>query len=226
MSFTKNDMSTTFKRKDYGTMNTNEPTTPKFGFKNTTDFSRPEFISTKKYQRLEDSPKLTKTTDSNTLKRSLLPNSRKLNVLQQNNNNNSNIHQKNLRDSFNSSGSNNSNQSNVTSRNSPMHIKTDSNSSHLTLRLHSKTPPKFIHFGPATTTTTGIGSSNNNVTLNDNSNNSSHNRLHQPSQMKSSLPLPNSPTSSLPPKPVDNKSGRRGSSLSRNGGENRYRIQF
>ncbi|KAJ6641446.1 hypothetical protein Bhyg_06385, partial [Pseudolycoriella hygida] len=114
LAFPKPDFS--LKRKEYGS------------------FSKPEFTSTKNYQRLEDSPKAMKANQDAAYKRSLLPSSR--NKYSTGTNNSA----KNSRDSLNSSESNNSTNSNP--RSSPVHIKTDSSTSNNT--YHSRTPPKYL----------------------------------------------------------------------------------
>lgn len=171
------------KRKDYGSMNKSE-------------FSKPEHTSTKYYQRLEESPKANKQSDSSNggnsggsgnsvsaggFKRSLLPSARKYSPAAACNSN-----KQHSRDSLNSSESNHSVNSNL--RQSPIHLKVDvhntSNASfhHQHQHINSRTPPKYMSLAP---------------------------------QDK---------TASLPPKPIDNRNGRRGSSVTR--GENRYKIQF
>lgn len=154
------------KRKDYGSMNKSE-------------FSKPEHTSTKYYQRLEESPKLNKTSDSGAFKRSLLPSARKYSPAAACNSN-----KQHSRDSLNSSESNHSVNSNL--RQSPIHLKVDvhnaSNASFHHPHMNSRTPPKYMSLAP---------------------------------QDK---------TASLPPKPIDNRTGRRGGSVTR--GENRYKIQF
>lgn len=178
------------KRKDYGSMNKSE-------------FSKPEHTSTKYYQRLEESPKMNKTSDTGTnsgnsnsgggsaggsgggssggsgFKRSLLPSARKYSPAAACTSN-----KQHSRDSLNSSESNHSVNSNL--RQSPIHLKVDvhnaSNASFHHPHINSRTPPKYMSLAP---------------------------------QDK---------TASLPPKPIDNRNGRRGSSVTR--GENRYKIQF
>ncbi|XP_031617691.1 uncharacterized protein PFB0145c-like isoform X2 [Contarinia nasturtii] len=157
------------KRKDYGSMNKSE-------------FSKPEHTSTKYYQRLEESPKLNKSSDSGGFKRSLLPSARKYSPAVASNSN-----KQHSRDSLNSSESNHSVNSNL--RQSPIHLKVDvhntSNASFHHQHINSRTPPKHIYMSLA----------------------------------------PQDKTASLPPKPIDNnRSGRRGGSVTR--GENRYKIQF
>lgn len=159
--------------KDYGSMNKSE-------------FSKPEHTSTKYYQRLEESPKMNKTSDSSGsssgFKRSLLPSAsaRKYSPATASNSN-----KQHSRDSLNSSESNQSANSNL--RQSPLHLKVDvhnpsSASTSFHQHINSRTPPKYMSLAP---------------------------------QDK---------TASLPPKPIDNRTGRRGGSVTR--GENRYKIQF
>lgn len=179
------------KRKDYGSMNKSE-------------FSKPEHTSTKYYQRLEESPKMNKSSSNGSnggggggsgsgsgggssggFKRSLLPSARKYSPA-----NACNPNKQHSRDSLNSSESNHSVNSNL--RQSPIHhhLKVDvhnaSNASFHHQHINSRTPPKYMSLAP-----------------------------------------PQDKTASLPPKPtVDNRNGRpgRGTSVSR--GENRYKIQF
>lgn len=199
------DFSNYNKHKDYGSMN---KTDSKFVGYNQ---------STKNYERLDDT-KIGKTSSDSScsLKRSLLPNARKLSILTPTNINTT----KNSRDSLNSgsSGSNNSNNS------SPNHNKTDSNSSNILYHhngqfSHARTPPKYIRLTPPTDSRTYLPKTASN-----------QQKLQQyaTQQKTSSLPGMYNPggsnSASLPPKPVDNKNNRRGSSLTR--GENRYRIQF
>ena len=226
------------KHKDYGAINKTET---RFGaFKPTVvnEFSKPDHISTKNYQRLDDKKIITKNTaiesvtaasssgnSSISIKRSLLPSARKNTVLSPTGHNNS--PSKNSRDSVNSasSGSNNSN-----SRSSPIHAKTDSQISGITFQTHAKTPPKY----------TSLSSGDNKSFLPKTTSGLTTSKLYQPTQQLQQLQPPNNclklpnpkliisqpaNTASLPPKPVDTKSTRRGSSLSR-GEVNRYRIQF
>lgn len=199
------------KRKDYGTIQQT--------MQQKTEFSKPDYTSTKYYQRLEESPKLCKASPeaSGGFKRSLLPSARKYSAAP---NAASANKPTNSRDSLNSSESNNSVVSNL--RQSPVHLKIDPNSgapyghSHQT---SSRTPPRYMSLTP-----------------------------QEKSYLSSRQPqMPPSPTSSstksnsllvgnnssvspasLPPKPIDNRNGnpnsRRGGSMTR--GENRYRIQF
>lgn len=179
--------------KDYGSMKTknygslgNTSMAPslksesKFGFgsksnastANSCEFSKPDYTSTKNYQRLEEqSPQSRKSSaDSGTMKRSLLPNVRKLSSGQP---------VKGSRDSLNSasSGSNNSNNSNQIFRSSPVHSQAVQQSSlgyhHHNHLHHGRTPPRFIHHLQSTSVE---------------SNKSSHN-----------LPSPQSPTSHQQP---------------------------
>lgn len=184
LAFPKPDFS--LKRKDYGS------------------FSKPEFTSTRNYQRLEDSPKPMKANQEIAYKRSLLPSSRKYTA-------GTNSTGKNSRDSLNSSESNNSTNSNP--RSSPVHIKTDSSTSNNT--YHSRTPPKYVPpISPQEKSFLAARQQNN--------------QQQRQQQMKAASMTPtstgNTSSASLPPKPNDSKSGKRGSSLTR--GENRYRIQF
>lgn len=176
------------KRKDYGSMSKQS------------EFSKPEHTSTKFYQRLEESPKMNKTSESGSsggggsggggsgggsggssgFKRSLLPSARKYSPAAASNSNK----QQHSRDSLNSSESNHSVNSNL--RQSPIHLKVDvhnaSNASFHHQHFNSRTPPKYMSL------------------------------------------TPQDKTASLPPKPIDNRTGRRGGSVTR--GENRYKIQF
>ncbi|XP_055322389.1 uncharacterized protein LOC129578205 isoform X6 [Sitodiplosis mosellana] len=173
------------KRKDYGSMMSKQ-----------SEFSKPEHTSTKYYQRLEESPKMNKASESgnsgggggggsgssgSAFKRSLLPSARKYSPAAASNSNK----QQHSRDSLNSSESNHSVNSNL--RQSPIHLKVDvhnaSNASFHHQHINSRTPPKYMS-----------------LTTQDK-------------------------TASLPPKPIDNnRTGRRGGSVTR--GENRYKIQF
>lgn len=201
------------KRKDYGTMQSSSAPQK-------TEFSKPEYTSTKYYQRLEESPKLCKASpeSSGGYKRSLLPSARKYSPAP----NPAATTKQNSRDSLNSSESNQSMVSNL--RQSPVHLKLDPNSpanpyghSHQT---SSRTPPRYMSLTPQ-----------------EKSYLSSRQPQMPPSPTSSStkstsLLVSNNSSSvspaSLPPKPIDNRNGnsnnRRGASVSR--GENRYRIQF
>lgn len=208
LTFPKPDFS--LKRKDYGSMSK-------------TEFSKPDYTSTKNYHRLEESPKPTRTgvintaataQDSNSFKRSLLPSARKYSPAPTQSAANSIALPKSSRDSLNSSESNNSSNSNQ--RSSPMHVKTDSNMSTTNQATsgsyhnsHSRTPPKYIPLSPQEKNLLATRQQN------------SQRQLQGIQGHKASLP-PSS--ASLPPKPVDTKNARRGASLTR--GENRYRIQF
>ncbi|XP_055689779.1 uncharacterized protein DDB_G0284459-like isoform X2 [Lutzomyia longipalpis] len=112
-----------FKHKDYGSIP--RPT-----------FSKPDFTSTRNYQRLEEvSPARKASPADGTLKRSLLPSVvRKPTPVG-----------KSSRDSLNSasSGSNNSNHSATNSRSSPIHAEQP----YHPLHYHAKTPPKYIPLG-------------------------------------------------------------------------------
>ncbi|EAT42594.1 AAEL005878-PA [Aedes aegypti] len=149
----------TLKSKNFGSLgNTSIPSPSKneskFGFGtktsasavNSGEFSKPEYTSTKNYHRLEE-PSLQSrksSLDSAGMKRSLLPNVRKL----------SSTTVKGSRDSLNSasSGSNNSNNSNHISRTSPMHSpQTPHPPTSLVYHLHhGRTPPRFIHHQQST----------------------------------------------------------------------------
>ncbi|XP_058466912.1 uncharacterized protein LOC131439647 [Malaya genurostris] len=121
---------------------------------NSCEFSKPDYTSTKNYQRLEEqSPQMRKSSlDTATMKRSLLPNVRKL----------SSATVKGSRDSLNSasSGSNNSNNSNQISRSSPIHSNNSGGGGvnpqpslvyhHHNHLHHGRTPPRFIHHQPST----------------------------------------------------------------------------
>lgn len=219
-AFPKPDFS--LKRKDYGSISK-------------TEFSKPDYTSTKNYHRLEESPKPTRVVASNpstvsqdpSFKRSLLPSARKYSPAPSNQSGmvvGSISLPKSSRDSLNSSESNNSSNSNQ--RTSPMHIKTDSNLSSSTTTTsaaaaanqtgqyhhpHSRTPPKYIPLSPQEKSLLVARQQNNQRQL-------------QLQANKSSLPpISSASSASLPPKPVD-KNTRRSGSLTR--GENRYRIQF
>lgn len=191
LSFPKSHF--TLKRKDYGSMNN-------------TEFSKPDFTSTKNYQRLEDNSKSNKMSpEPNGYKRSLLPSVRKYSPGCPGINQGS----KNSRDSVNSNESNNSNNSNL--RRSPIHLKVESNSQ----QALSRTPSKY----------TALSQQEKNYLS------TARQQQQMQPQAKSNaiLQAPTSPNvmrtaASLPPKPTDNKNTRRGSSVTR--GENRYRIQF
>lgn len=208
LSFPKPDFS--LKRKDYGSMT------------NTSEFSKPEYTSTRNYQRLEGSPKPTKQSEAPSMfKRSLLPSVRKYSSPQSNTTNITNTNgSKNSRDSLNSSGSNNSTNSQTT-RSSPVHIKTDST----TFQSRSRTPPKYMQLSPQEKSF---------LDARQQQRQQQQQQLLHPSSAatasnKTSMIPGCSPTnvSALPPKPnMDGSKSitRRGSSLTR--GENRYRIQF
>lgn len=111
-----------FKHKDYGSIP--RPT-----------FSKPDFTSTRNYQRLEEAPPRKASPADGSLKRSLLPSvTRKPTHVG-----------KSSRDSLNSasSGSNNSNHSATNSRSSPIHTEQP----YHPLHFHAKTPPKYIPLG-------------------------------------------------------------------------------
>lgn len=185
------------KHKNYGAVASS------FGFKSQSEFTRPDYTSTRNYQRLDEPRKI-----------SLIPNPRK--VLAKGNGYNQN---KGSRESLNSasSGSNNSNNSNTLTpvRQSPVHNKTDSNSStsmgygH---QLRSQyTPPAKPSF---------IASAKSRL----------QNQFNQKSSSLPSASILHASTSgdglanaSRPPQgPVDAKMKRRGHSIAR--GENKYEI--
>ncbi|XP_058828371.1 uncharacterized protein LOC131688216 [Topomyia yanbarensis] len=131
----------------------------KFGFgtkssnttANSSEFSKPDYTSTKNYQRLEEqNPQMRKSSlDTAIMKRSLLPNVRKLSAATV----------KGSRESLNSasSGSNNSNNSNQMPRSSPIHpanagaVNQPSLVYHHHNHLHhGRTPPRFIHHQQST----------------------------------------------------------------------------
>lgn len=204
---------------------------------NKTEFSKPDYTSTKNYHRLEESPKsssISNTTvksanltgpsssspESTSLKRSMLPSARKYSPQPPGG-------VKSSRDSLNSSESNQSTSSNT--RSSPVHIKSDSTLSSAQHHHqpssyhhnHSRTPPKYMPLSPQEKSLM--------VARQLNSQRQQHLQLQQQHQMKAASPsgsstAASSPTASLPPKPVDSKNTRRSGSLTR--GENRYRIQF
>lgn len=145
-AFPKPDFS--LKRKDYGSMKC-------------TEFSKPDYTSTKSYHRLEESPKpMRSSSTASSPQRSLLPAARKYSPAPQTNGHQqhppgtANPATKNSRDSLNSSGSNNSSTSIQHQRFNPHH-KSDSSmppalatSSHLPpppsyQHAHSRTPPKY-----------------------------------------------------------------------------------
>ncbi|XP_055702910.1 uncharacterized protein LOC129801671 isoform X2 [Phlebotomus papatasi] len=112
-----------FKHKDYGSIP--RPT-----------FSKPDFTSTRNYQRLEEASPRKASPAEASLKRSLLPAvTRKPTPTV-----------KSSRDSLNSasSGSNNSNHSATNSRSSPVHTDPP----YHPLHYHAKTPPKYVSLGP------------------------------------------------------------------------------
>jgi hypothetical protein len=219
MQFAKANDYAGMKAKNYGSINKIES---KFGFKPTmNDFCKPEYTSTKNYQRLDETPlhfaqSRKNSQDSSSMKRSLLPGARKLgSVLAQSStatplSASKNNPSKGSRDSLNSvsSGSNSNN------RSSPVHSKTDSNLSTTTFSQH-----QFSRMTPPMDTKKFLQKT----------------KLQGPMLMKqiktSSLPSSSilhaaaaAASSSLPPKPIDTKAQRRGASLTR--GENKYRIQF
>lgn len=204
------------KRKDYGTMQS--------ASQQKTEFSKPEYTSTKYYQRLEESPKLCKPSPdtSGGFKRSLLPSARKYSPAPNAAANLAPPNKQNSRDSLNSSESNNSVVSNL--RQSPLHLKIDQTSaanpyghSHQT---SSRTPPRYMSLTPQEKSY--LSSRQQQMPPSPTSSSSKSNSL---------LVSNNSSVSpaSLPPKPtIDNRNAnainRRGGSMTR--GENRYRIQF
>ncbi|XP_053690394.1 angiomotin-like protein 1 [Sabethes cyaneus] len=153
----------TLKSKNYGSLG-NTSMVPmkndsKFGFgsksnsstANSCEFSKPDYTSTKNYQRLEEQSPRKSSLDTATMKRSLLPNVRKL----------SSATVKGSRESLNSasSGSNNSNNSNPISRSSPIHSMAPTSGANLPTSLvyhhhnhlhHGRTPPRFIHHQQST----------------------------------------------------------------------------
>ncbi|XP_055534468.1 angiomotin-like protein 1 [Wyeomyia smithii] len=153
----------TLKSKNYGSLG-NTSIVPlkndsKFGFgskcnsstANSCEFSKPDYTSTKNYQRLEEQSPRKSSLDTATMKRSLLPNVRKL----------SSATVKGSRESLNSasSGSNNSNNSNPLSRSSPIHSMPTNSGVNLPTSLvyhhhnhlhHGRTPPRFIHHQQST----------------------------------------------------------------------------
>lgn len=172
----------------------------KFGFK-PTEFSKPEYTSTRNYQRLDDSRKA-----------SLLPNPRKISPMP---------NDKNSRDSLNSANSSGSNTSTTTTpiRSSPCHTKSDSNSSQITYHnIRSQ-------YSPASGTSILLPTNKQSFIS------SAKNKLqsHQIQNTKmSSLPsssiLHAKASGSLPPAKPESQKSQRGHSLAR--GENNYRIQF
>ncbi|XP_055612160.1 uncharacterized protein LOC129758638 [Uranotaenia lowii] len=156
----------TLKSKNYGSMSNTGAIIPspgksegKFGFgsksntSNSCEFSKPDYTSTRNYQRLEEQPLQSRksSVDTSSMKRSLLPNVRKL----------SSTPIKGSRDSLNSasSGSNNSNNSNHLSRSSPIHpsaaqvVQPPPNTMvyhHHNHLHHGRTPPRFIHHSQST----------------------------------------------------------------------------
>lgn len=210
------------KRKDYGTMQS----VPQ----QKTEFSKPEYTSTKYYQRLEESPKLCKPS-ADGFKRSLLPSARKYSpapnvsaaaVAAAAIAGTGTTNKQQSRDSLNSSESNHSVVSNM--RQSPVHLKIDTNSTTTNPYGHnhhtsSRTPPRYMSLTPQEKSY--LSSRQPQMPPSPNSSSSKSNSL---------LGGNNSSVSpaSLPPKPIDNRSGnqtnRRGGSITR--GENRYRIQF
>lgn len=197
-----------------------------------------DYPSTKNYQRFDDGKSQFKNTKENSpsMKRSLLPRGKSENSTINENSgrggggnvtSSSNIG-KTSRDSINS-GSSGSNHSN-NSRSSPLHIKTDSNTSNTinSRQFHHNTrnsSPKYIRLTPPPNQSQKLQFQPNFV--NKNSSIPSHHNF------QSNLPSPTSSSaSSLPPKPVgDIKNLKRGNSINRGtpghgSGENRYRIQF
>lgn len=187
----------------------------KFGFK-PTEFSKPEYTSTRNYQRLEEPRSKT----------SLLPNPRKLSPMPPNPSPDKNSSSgKNARDSLNSANSSGSNTSTTTTpiRSSPCHAKSDSNSS-ASITYHNVRS----QYSPGSGTSILLPSSSSKqqqsfIT-------SAKNKFQNQMQSNKSSSLPSSSilhakaSASLPPaKPMDLKTVR-GHSLAR--GENKYRIQF
>lgn len=191
------------KQKNYGTINQKSEMN--------TDFKHKlEYPSIKNYQHLDDSNTLKMFKESSpSLKRSLLPSARTRNTV------------KTPRDSVNSASSSSKNSNN--SRSSPVHIRSDSNTSNIFINNtgqyhHSRTPPKYIRLTPPPDELIA-----RNFQLSVPDNKSNHSKLHSPTRYNASLPSASN-TASLPPKPADLKTPRSGNSISR--GENRYRIQF
>lgn len=185
----------------------------KFGFK-PTDFSKPEYTSTRSYQRLDDSRKA-----------SLLPNPRKVSPMPLSSDTADKLTGKNSRDSLNSANSSGSNTSTTTTpiRSSPCHGKSDSNSS-ASITYHNIRS----QYSPGSGTSILLPTPVNKPSFITSAKNKFQSHQIQ-SNKSSSLPSSSilhakASASSLPPaKPMDVKS-QRGHSLAR--GENKYRIQF
>lgn len=173
--------------------------------------NKPEFISTKNYQRFDSStPPSPSSSDS--IKRSFISGNssgKKINFTRAS----SSTQQKGSRESLNSISSG----SNSTSRISPAHGKTESKeltSYHQLIR--TRTPPKYLPLSPNM----------------DGNNNNSPSKMSYLASSPTKTPLPSSSVlhhSQLPPKPIPDPfkiHQRRASSVTRNNGENKYRIQF
>ncbi|XP_062540701.1 uncharacterized protein LOC134208780 [Armigeres subalbatus] len=261
----------TLKAKNYGSLGNTSLPSPgksdsKFGFGSKAnastasgcEFSKPDYTSTKNYQRLEEPSTQSRKSSLETtgMKRSLLPNVRKLSATTV----------KGSRDSLNSasSGSNNSNNSNHISRTSPMHSpQTPQPPTSLVYHLHhGRTPPRFIHHQQSTSTESTKSSLPSPQSPTGALQNSpffsklAPKPSQQPAHKTSSSTLPSASilhaavtasatsaigqqtTASLPPKPVTDGTGKSsaGGSSSGSGGqrrgssltrsENKYRIQF
>lgn len=168
-----------------------------FGFKSNNEYARPDFISTRSYQRLDEPRKI-----------SLIPNPRK--VLSKNSGYNQN---KGSRESLNSASSGSINSNTLTPvRQIPIHHKSDSNSSTSISyghQMHNQyTPPPKPSF---------IASAKSRL----------QNQFNQKSSSLPSASILHASTMSnnalRPPQgPVDAKTKRRGHSIAR--GENKYEI--
>jgi hypothetical protein len=217
LNFGKCNDFASMKTTNYDSVNKTES---KFGFKPPiNDFYKPEYTSTKNYQRMmehQHHSQLRKYSQDSLMKSSLLHGSQKHSLVSTSSLSSKNNACKGSRDSLNSvsSGSNNSNNA----RSSPIHLKTDSNVSTVTSYQNSK----FIHARSPSMMYT--------------KNYLQKTKLQNPNLMKQikSTSLPSSSilhaaaiasaSSPKPPKPIDLKNQKRGSSLTR--GENKYRIQF
>lgn len=212
------------KRRNYGAIYSAKQDA-KFGFKQI-DFSKPDYTSTRNYQRLEE-PR----------KNSLIPNARKISPMPINMSSNpidKSIIAKNSRDSLNSANSSGSAQSNLSStptpiRQSPCHTKSESNSSS-SITYHNVRS----QYSPSSGTTILMQPPSGKQQSNSSFITAAKNKFQNQIQPNKSTSLPSSSilhakasAASLPPtKPLDanvNKN-QRGHSLAR--GENKYRIQF
>uniref|UniRef100_A0A1Q3FJQ3 Uncharacterized protein n=1 Tax=Culex tarsalis TaxID=7177 RepID=A0A1Q3FJQ3_CULTA len=269
------DYGGTLKSKNYGSLgNTSSisgggsPTKNdgKFGFgggmkssgmaANSCEFSKPDYTSTKNYQRLEEQTSSSRKNSADNMKRSLLPNVRKLSS------GGAPIMIKGSRDSLNSasSGSNNSN-----NRTSPMHPASSQQAlqqlggggyHHHNHLHHGRTPPRFIHHQQSTSAESSKSSSNlpspTTPTGNlpqpffNNGNKMApkpHQQQHKPSTLPSASILHaavtasatsaigQQTTASLPPKPGQQQQQQQQPPQQRRGSsltrsENKYRIQF